>query len=59
MDPGANLEVFRRVNPLSMLGFKPVITDFVVEMIKIYRNMVGRPELTKSVCGLRDYIGMS
>jgi hypothetical protein len=42
-----------------MLGFEPLIIDGVGEIIKIHRNMVGRPELTKSVCGLRDNIGMS
>lgn len=59
MDTGANLEVFRRVNPLSMLGFEPLITERVGEIKKVYRNMVGRPELTKPVCGLRDNIGRS
>jgi hypothetical protein len=42
-----------------MLGFKPLITERVGEIKKIYRNMIVRPELTKSVCGLRDNIGMS
>jgi len=56
---GANLEVFRRVNPSSMLGFKPLIIECVVEIRKIYRNMAGRSELTKCVCGLRDNIRMS
>ena len=59
MDPGANLEVFRSVNPLSMLGFGPLIIERVGEIRKIYKSIVGRPELTKSVCGLRDNIGMS
>jgi hypothetical protein len=35
-----------------MLGFEPLIIDRVGEII--HRNMVGRPELTKSICGLRD-----
>jgi hypothetical protein len=50
VDPGANLEVFRRVNPLSMLGFEPLITEHVGEIKIIYRNMVWRSELTKSAC---------
>ena len=49
MEPGTNLEVFGRVNPLSMLEFEPLIIERVGEKIKIYRNMVGRPELPKCV----------
>jgi hypothetical protein len=41
VDPGAHLEVLRRVNPLSMLGFEPLIIECVGEITKIYRNMVG------------------
>ena len=59
MDPGANIEIFRRVK--SMLGFEPLIIECVGETIKIYRNKVGRPERTNCVCvcGLRDNIGVS
>jgi len=42
-----------------MLGFEPLIIECVGEIRKIYRYMVGRPELTKSVCRLRDNIGIS